>query len=172
MQQPTLIVQAAAGVPLVTMSSSSDQGTSGNDHQMICNCRLQPSNKYDHYFSFLFFSPNNKSSPDADFFFIVNVKLQKKKKIWWSEVANIWTLPIRDPNFSGQTRSISLLLIPWLLIRSSGLISVPVLFRLMINTLRPRRNGWHFATTFSSALPWMKMSEFRLKFHWSLFLKV
>ena len=27
-------------------------------------------------------------------------------------------------------------------------------------------------TTFSSALSWMKMFEFRLKFHWSLFLRV
>ena len=27
-------------------------------------------------------------------------------------------------------------------------------------------------TTFSSAFPWMKMFEFRLKFHWSLFLRV
>ena len=27
-------------------------------------------------------------------------------------------------------------------------------------------------TTFSSAFSWMKMSEFRLKFHWSLFLRV
>ena len=27
-------------------------------------------------------------------------------------------------------------------------------------------------TTFSNAISWMKMFEFRLKFHWSLFLKV
>ena len=27
-------------------------------------------------------------------------------------------------------------------------------------------------TTFSNAISWMKMVEFRLKFHWSLFLKV
>ena len=29
-----------------------------------------------------------------------------------------------------------------------------------------------FQTTFSSAFSWMKMFEFRLKFHWSLFLRV
>ena len=27
-------------------------------------------------------------------------------------------------------------------------------------------------TTFSNAISWMKLFEFRLKFHWSLFLKV
>ena len=27
-------------------------------------------------------------------------------------------------------------------------------------------------TTFSNAFPWMKMYEFRLKFHWSLFVRV
>ena len=47
-----------------------------------------------------------------------------------------------------------------------------------LNTLRPRQNGCHSKmdaipqTTFSNAISWMKMFEFRLKFHWSLFLKV
>ena len=41
-----------------------------------------------------------------------------------------------------------------------------------INTLRPRQNDRHFAQTmFSNTFSWMKMYEFRLKFHWSLFLR-
>ena len=41
-----------------------------------------------------------------------------------------------------------------------------------INTLRPRQNARHSQTTFSSTFSWMKMFEFRLKVHWSLFLRV
>ena len=45
----------------------------------------------------------------------------------------------------------------------------------MLNTLRPRQDGRHFPddifqTTFSNGFSWMKMCEFRLTFHWSLFL--
>ena len=40
------------------------------------------------------------------------------------------------------------------------------------NTLRPRQMDAISQTTFSSAFSWMKMFEFRLKFHWSLFLRV
>ena len=37
--------------------------------------------------------------------------------------------------------------------------------------------GWHnmadiFQTTFSTAFCWMKMYEFRLRFHWNLFLRI
>ena len=35
-----------------------------------------------------------------------------------------------------------------------------------VNTLRPRRNGRHFADDTSSAFSWMTMLEFRLEFHW------
>ena len=63
-----------------------------------------------------------------------------------------------------------------------------------INTLRPRQNGRHFAddtfkwiflthlgrdkmiaisqTISSNKFSWIKMFEFRLKFHWTLFLRV
>ena len=41
-----------------------------------------------------------------------------------------------------------------------------------INTLRPRQNGRHFADDILNAFSWMKMFEYRLKFHWSLFLRV
>ena len=41
-----------------------------------------------------------------------------------------------------------------------------------VNSLRPRQNRRHLQTAFSNAISWMKMFEFRLKFHWSLFLKV
>ena len=41
-----------------------------------------------------------------------------------------------------------------------------------LNTMRPRQNGRHFQTTFSNGFCWMKLYEFRLKFHWSLFLGV
>ena len=41
-----------------------------------------------------------------------------------------------------------------------------------INTLRPRQDGDIFRTTFSNAFYWMKMFEFGLKYHWSLFLRV
>ena len=39
------------------------------------------------------------------------------------------------------------------------------------NSLRPRQNGHHFQA-FSNAFSWMKMYEFRLKFHWSLSWRV
>ena len=42
----------------------------------------------------------------------------------------------------------------------------------MINTLRPRQIDAISQTTFSNAFSWMKMFEFRLKFHWSLFPRV
>ena len=42
----------------------------------------------------------------------------------------------------------------------------------IINTLRPRLNRRHFADNISNRLSWMKIYEFRLKFHWSLFLRV
>ena len=42
----------------------------------------------------------------------------------------------------------------------------------VFNTLRPRQNGRHSQTTFSSAFSWMKIFEFRLKFNWNLFLRV
>ena len=41
-----------------------------------------------------------------------------------------------------------------------------------VNTLRPRQNGCHWQTTFSNAFSWMKIYEFRLRFHWNLFLRV
>ena len=40
------------------------------------------------------------------------------------------------------------------------------------NTLRPRQMDAISQTTFSNAFSWLKMFEFRLKFHWSLFLRV
>ena len=40
----------------------------------------------------------------------------------------------------------------------------------IFNTLRPRQMDAISQTTFSNAFSWMKMFEFRLKFHWSLFL--
>ena len=42
---------------------------------------------------------------------------------------------------------------------------------LNINILRPRQMDAISQTTFSSAFSQMKMFEFRLKFHWSLFLR-
>ena len=41
-----------------------------------------------------------------------------------------------------------------------------------LNTLRQRKMDAISQTTFSSAFSWMKMFEFRLKFHWNLFLRV
>ena len=41
-----------------------------------------------------------------------------------------------------------------------------------INTLRPRKMAAIFQTTFSNAFSSMKMYEFRLRLHWSLFLGV
>ena len=40
------------------------------------------------------------------------------------------------------------------------------------NTLRPRQMDAISQTTFSIPFSWKKMSEFQLKFHWSLFLRV
>ena len=42
----------------------------------------------------------------------------------------------------------------------------------VFNTLRPVRNRGHFTDDILDAFSWMKMNEFRLKFHWSLFLRV
>ena len=41
-----------------------------------------------------------------------------------------------------------------------------------VNTLRPRRNGRHITDNIFKCFFQNKMYEFRLKFHWSLFLKV
>ena len=43
---------------------------------------------------------------------------------------------------------------------------------LTLNTLRPRQNGHHLQMIFSNAFSWMKMFEFRLRFHWNCFLMV
>ena len=40
-----------------------------------------------------------------------------------------------------------------------------------LNTLTPRPNGAIFQTTHSNPFSWIKIFEFRLKFHWSLFLR-
>ena len=40
----------------------------------------------------------------------------------------------------------------------------------LLNTLRPRKNVVISQTTFSNAFSWMKMYEFRLKFHRIMFL--
>ena len=42
----------------------------------------------------------------------------------------------------------------------------------LVNTSRPRQNGRHVADDISSAFSWMKIFEFRLKFHWIMFLTV
>ena len=42
----------------------------------------------------------------------------------------------------------------------------------VVDTLRLRQNGCHFRRTFSNASFWMKMYEFWLRFHWSLFLRL
>ena len=41
--------------------------------------------------------------------------------------------------------------------------------RIGLNTLRPRQGAVIFQTTFSNAFSWMKIYQFPLKFHWSLF---
>ena len=42
-----------------------------------------------------------------------------------------------------------------------------------VNTLKLRQNGRRFSqTTFSISFSWMKIHQFRLIFHWSLFLRV
>ena len=47
----------------------------------------------------------------------------------------------------------------------------PMLF-ISFNPLRPRQMAAIFQTTFSNAFSWMKMYEFRLRFHWILFPRV
>ena len=42
---------------------------------------------------------------------------------------------------------------------------------MLVNTLRPRQMA-AISQTFSNAFSWMKIFEFRFKFHWSLFLRV
>ena len=49
----------------------------------------------------------------------------------------------------------------------------PILFGPQcVNILRPRQNGHRFAYDTFNKLSWMKMLEFWLRFHWSLFLRV
>ena len=45
-------------------------------------------------------------------------------------------------------------------------------YNLTFNTLRPRLMAAIFQTTFSNAFSWMKMYQFQLRFHWSLFPRV
>ena len=42
----------------------------------------------------------------------------------------------------------------------------------LFNSLRLRQNGRHFANDIFTAYSWMEMYEFRLEFHWNLFLRV
>ena len=41
-----------------------------------------------------------------------------------------------------------------------------------LNTLRPKQNGHHFANNMSKYISWMKIFEFRFKFHRIIFLVV
>ena len=41
-----------------------------------------------------------------------------------------------------------------------------------VNTLRPRQNGRHLPDDIFKCIFWMKMFQFRLRFPWSLFLRV
>ena len=43
---------------------------------------------------------------------------------------------------------------------------------LLPSTLRPRQNGRHFPEDILNGFSWTKMYEFRIKFHWNLFLGV
>ena len=43
---------------------------------------------------------------------------------------------------------------------------------LRVNSLRPRQNGAILQTTVLDAFVWTKIYQFRLRFHWSLFLRV
>ena len=54
----------------------------------------------------------------------------------------------------------------------TGCVTSTVIVTVKINTLRPRQMAAIFQTTFWNVFSWMKMFEFRVKFHWSLFLKV
>ena len=45
-------------------------------------------------------------------------------------------------------------------------------YSMSINTLGPRQMDAISQTTFSNGFSWMKVFEFRLKFHWSLFPRV
>ena len=50
---------------------------------------------------------------------------------------------------------------------------LPIYFsKYVLNTLRPRHDGVIFQTIFWYAFSWMKMYEFRYRFHWSLLLRV
>ena len=41
-----------------------------------------------------------------------------------------------------------------------------------VNSSPPGQNGCHFADNFFNAFSWMKMYQFRLRFHWNLFLRL
>ena len=49
---------------------------------------------------------------------------------------------------------------------------LPITWPWWVNPLRLRQNGHHFADSISNAFSWIKLFEFCLRFHWSLFPRV
>ena len=66
-------------------------------------------------------------------------------------------------------RHVLILQVSWYDESLGSMVSIPTN---CLNTLRPRQNGPVSQTTLSNAFSWMKMLEFRFRFHWSLFLRV
>ena len=59
-----------------------------------------------------------------------------------------------------------------IIVLKTNLIGILIDSMLNINILRPRQMDAISQATFSNVFSWMKMFEFRLKFHWSLFPRV
>ena len=101
-----------------------------------------------------------------------NVSLQKLYGIDWFNISNNMTL-------LASFKAISLNAIrAWYItrwfydIRVACMYPVEIINGISINTLRPRRNGRHFADDILTAFSWMKIFEFRFKFHGCLFPRI
>ena len=100
------------------------------------------------------------------------------RTVFWTFFQHALTLNVRGPSFLDLTRSIRWLLMPWLLMSPGHQQPWYWLCRISRSGLTWGRILTHWGrdkldaisqTTFSNVFSWMKMFEFRLEFHWSMF---
>ena len=103
--------------------------------------------------------------------YIIQPFSEKKHKQFTASAACIFMLDLntlwyltREMHSNGNNRqeNMNCVAISWDVLRMR-------LHNTVVNSLRPRQMDAISQTTFSNAFSWMKMFEFRLKFHWSLF---
>ena len=101
-----------------------------------------------------------------------------QRTVFWTFFQHALTLNVRGPSYLDLTRSIRWLLMPWLLMSPGHQQPWYWLCRISRSGLTWGRILTHWGrdkldaisqTTFSNVFSWMKMFEFRLEFHWSMF---